>query len=39
MPLFYYGGIFNCPGKEVALIIIVVSLTCTSYLCGSLIVL
>ena len=37
------GGIcfYNifCPGKEVALGIIVVSLPCTSYLCGALIVL
>ena len=38
MPLFYYGGIFNCPGKE-AKLNIVVSLPCTAYLCGSLIVL
>ena len=28
-----------CPGKEAALGIIVVSLTCTTYQCGSLIVL
>ena len=27
-----------CPGKEAALVIIVVSLPCTAYLCGSLIV-
>ena len=26
-----------CPGKEAALVIIVVSLTCTAYLCGALI--
>ena len=38
MPLFNYGGIFYCPGRE-ATLNIVVSLTCTSYLCGSLIVL
>ena len=29
--------IFYCPGKEEALVIIVVSLPCTSYLCGALI--
>ena len=28
---------FHCPGKETALVIIVVSLTCTAYQCGSLI--
>ena len=30
---------FYCPGKEAALVIIVVSLPCTAYQCGSLIVL
>ena len=34
----FYGVNKNCcPGKEAALGIIVVSLTCTAYLCGSLI--
>ena len=33
-----YGGLlYYCPGKEAALGIIVVSLPCTAYLCGTLI--
>ena len=35
---FEQGG-FYCPGKETAMVIIVVSLPCTAYLCGALIVL
>ena len=31
--------LFYCPGKEAAMGILVVSLTCTAYLCGALIVL
>jgi len=30
---------FYCPGKEAALVNIVVSLTCAAYLCGALIAL
>ncbi|MBC7688176.1 MAG: hypothetical protein H7211_08355 [Aquabacterium sp.] len=30
---------FHCPGKEAAMVIIVVSLPCTAYLCGTLIAL
>ena len=35
---FEQGG-FYYPGKEAAMVIIVVSLPCTAYLCGALIVL
>ena len=37
--LLFYTILSNCPGKEAALVIIVVSLPCTAYHCGSLIVL
>ena len=32
------GQYFHCPGKEAAMVSIVVSLPCTAYLCGSFIV-
>ena len=36
--LIFCAGNSFCPGKEAALVSIVVSLSCTAYQCGSLIV-